>query len=178
MKNAVFPTDIFGFSTVDLDHLIPHGKTAVLSYWFVIPFLFNTPAAQGVRGDMHNHWTRNQCSCLLNGTLNGTGISRISGTGLKHLNLNKISLNDQANHYDCNPHIIIVPIMTIEEMRDYDGTRGYEAIVVTGANSAGVMDFDEADVGTRDKVIQSDSTNSVQNGKSTSSRPRRTCSCN
>ena len=97
VKNAVFPTDIFGFSTADLAHLIPHGKTAVLSYWFVIPFLFNTPAAQGVRGDMHNHWTRNQCSRLLNGTLNGTGISRISGTGLKHLNLNKISLTSSRH---------------------------------------------------------------------------------
>ena len=66
-KNAMCPTDIFGRSTADLAHLIPHGKTAVLSYWFVIPFLFNTPAAQGVQGDIHNHWTRNQCSRLLNG---------------------------------------------------------------------------------------------------------------
>ena len=100
-RKAVFPTEIFGFSTADLVHLIPHGRTAVLSYLFDIPFLFNTPSAQGVQGDHDHstHWTNEKwCSRLLNDTLDRNRNSRLSGTGLKHLDLNKISLHGQRTH--------------------------------------------------------------------------------
>ena len=153
VKNAVFPTDIIGRRAGPIAHLIPHGRTSVLSYWFVIPFLFNTPAAHGL-GDGTARWTRNQCSRLLNGTLSASNIKtqlpgngntttkrkRLDHTGLKHLNLNKISLHGQEYDYDRDPHVIIVPIMTMKQMKDFDGTEGYEAIVVTGINTGGITD--------------------------------------
>ena len=159
VKNAVFPTDIFGCRAGPIAHLIPHGRTSVLSYWFVIPFLFNTPAVHGL-GDGTARWTRNQCSRLLNGTLSGNGNTttkrkRLDHTGLKHLNLNKISLNGQEYDYDRDPHVIIVPIMTIKQMKDFDGTEGYEAIVVSGINTGGITDTPKDVVNERNIDIES-----------------------
>ena len=133
---VLFPMDIFGFApdenSFQVAHLIPNGFKAIRSYWFVVPFLFNTPSAYYddhniVRqvNDVHDIWTSVQCSRILN---NGTcqnsvaRSTRISHTGVKHLNINKICLSFQKELYDDNPHIIIVPIMTTpEEMRDWQG---------------------------------------------------------
>ena len=47
--DTVFPVDIFGFgpkeSFFEVAHLIPNSVATVRSYWFVVPFLFNTHRA-------------------------------------------------------------------------------------------------------------------------------------
>ena len=135
-RATMFPVDIFGFgveqSHFHVAHLIPNSVTAGKSYWFVVPFLFNTPSAyddNNIRVNAADDtWTSVQCSRLLNGTCrqnnNNNGAerpTRISHIGdwckTSEYNINNIGLTSQKVRYDDNPHIIIVPIMTPEEMR-------------------------------------------------------------
>jgi hypothetical protein len=141
---VLFPMDIFGFApdenSFQVAHLIPNGFKAIRSYWFVVPFLFNTPSAYY---DNDNNiqvnaaddiWTSVQCSRFLNGTCcghNNNETRRIDNTGVKHLNINKIGLKGQKDRYDIKPEMIIVPILTPEQMRDWQGG-GYSAIVLAG----------------------------------------------
>lgn len=51
---------------------------------------------------------------------------------MKHLVLNKIRLKGQREHFDRKPEeIIIIPILTREEVKDWNGG-SYSAIVVAG----------------------------------------------
>jgi len=59
---------------------------------------------------------------------------RTPSTGIKHLVANKIRLADQADYFDKNPCVLIAPVMTPQEMLDWNGG-GYSAIVMAGGIS-------------------------------------------
>jgi hypothetical protein len=52
-------------------------------------------------------------------------------TGLKHSVFNKLRLRGQGFDYDSNPCIMIVPVMTLNEVKAWDGA-GYNALVMAG----------------------------------------------
>ena len=55
--------------------------------------------------------------------------SRREGTGIKHFTANKMKLNDQKTFMDNNPCVLIVPIRTVNQAKNWDG-EGYDAIMV------------------------------------------------
>jgi hypothetical protein len=52
-------------------------------------------------------------------------------TGLKHSIFNKLRLRGQGELYDRKPCIMIVPILTLDAVKNWDGA-GYDALVVAG----------------------------------------------
>jgi hypothetical protein len=55
--------------------------------------------------------------------------ARIPNTGAIHFVANQIKLREYALHCDLNPRLFIVPVMTVQQMKDWNG-EGYEAIVL------------------------------------------------
>jgi hypothetical protein len=54
---------------------------------------------------------------------------RLKHTGLKHNHFNKCQLNSQEQAYDAPPYILIVPIMTLAEVKDWTGEK-YDVLVL------------------------------------------------
>jgi hypothetical protein len=68
---------------------------------------------------------------LIHGSKESPNGSRIAHTGAVHLVSNKIRLNKQAEHFDKNPRVLIVPILTVDQMKTWNGD-AYDAIVLAG----------------------------------------------
>jgi hypothetical protein len=58
-----------------------------------------------------------------------SGSKREDHVGIKHFPSNRIMLRQQRSYYDDNPSLLIIPIMTNEEVTKWDKT-GYSAIVL------------------------------------------------
>jgi hypothetical protein len=58
---------------------------------------------------------------------------RMEFTGVKHFPTNKIRLSLQQFYFDETPCVIIVPIMSLQQVLDWDGA-GYRAIVLAGGH--------------------------------------------
>ncbi len=56
---------------------------------------------------------------------------RITGTGIKHFLTNIIRLKAQVQYYDSLPCLLIIPILSLEQVRNWKG-EGYSAIVLAG----------------------------------------------
>jgi hypothetical protein len=69
---------------------------------------------------------------IIHGSLTPKGV-RIPYTGIKHSLVNMIRLCGQAEFFDMQPCVIIVPIMTLKQMRDWNLDE-YNAIVLAGAS--------------------------------------------
>ena len=54
---------------------------------------------------------------------------RATGTGLKHMICNKIRLSGQYTYFDRNPCLIIVPVLSLQQAKEWKG-EGYHAIVM------------------------------------------------
>ena len=67
----------------------------------------------------------------IHGSRKNVGTSRIMHTGLKHSVFNKLRLRGQAQLYDRASCIMIVPVMTLESVKGWDGS-GYQALVMAG----------------------------------------------
>jgi hypothetical protein len=56
---------------------------------------------------------------------------RSKGTGIKHFTANKLKLHDQETYIDNNPCVLIIPIRTLDQVKNWNG-EGYEAVVAVG----------------------------------------------
>jgi len=109
----------------DIAHLVPASKEHADTYWFVTHFLFGYEA--------NRSW--GEIRRLIHGTNKKTKngkLRKIDNTGLKHAVPNKIVLAGQKTHFDQNPHVLIIPICTLKEAKDWKG-KSYEAIVLIDA---------------------------------------------
>jgi hypothetical protein len=137
------PTDIFGHkddSIPIIAHLIPTSSAHASMYddvadWalgLTPTFLLNHP----IRDPLNEaeiaelaaikqkaiHGARPNCQ-------GGRSDRIVLGTGLKHSPGNKLRLDCQADFFDRNPCVVIVPIMDLAQMKAWHG-EGYEAIVM------------------------------------------------
>jgi hypothetical protein len=55
---------------------------------------------------------------------------RMNGSGIKHSKYNKFHLLMKEQYLDSNPVLIIVPILTLSQIKDWDGTSSYNAMVL------------------------------------------------
>jgi hypothetical protein len=123
----MWSTDIFGASPfeVDVSHLLPASPDRASVYFNVVQCVLSmNPLPRRLRARMKT------LQKAIHGTL-GAENYRIELTGVKHFPTNKIRLAFQWLYFDKMSCVVIVPIMSVEEMRRWDG-RGYRAIVLAG----------------------------------------------
>jgi hypothetical protein len=123
---AIFPKDIFNepCDENDLAHLIPHGPSAASTYVDV--------AIWALGLDIDASWEKVQKG--IHGAKQVTSDTRRSNrenhTGIKHFISNKVCLQGQRQYLDKLSSVYIIPVMTVEQMRAWNGD-GYSAIAIT-----------------------------------------------
>jgi hypothetical protein len=130
-KMKKWPVDIFGKKTsADIAHLIPASVTNGSMYSDVVRWIFGSSA-----------FSSDVAQKLIHGTRPSSNDPRIAHTGAVHLVSNKIRLNKQRAHFDTNPRVLIVPVLTVKQMKEWEG-EAYDAIVLAGGNG----DFSASEV--------------------------------
>jgi hypothetical protein len=119
-----WPVNIFGSSSNgEIAHLLPASSRNASLYDDVAAWTLALPA--------------DTPSAVLQKAIHGSvpsgGGSRIALTGLKHSVFNKLRLNGQGELYDRKPCIMIVPVMTLDEVKGWNGL-SYDALVMAGPN--------------------------------------------
>ena len=115
---------------------------------------FIEKAIVGVNRNNENPSSSVKNSNSLNNNETGSRTTpRITGTGIRHFGTNLIGLKAQSTHYSEKPCVIIVPIMTVEEMRNWKGD-AYSAIVLAGKWPA--RDTEEDSTATTSNDVYSD----------------------
>jgi hypothetical protein len=134
-SSSNFGVDIFGKESLFAAsaHLLPHASSCS-KYWIpLVPWVLCT-------GDIQLSWDFMQ-KCI-HGTLtepndgdNGSNASgrskKLYHVGIKHFLTNRIRLNRQIDYLDKFPCVIIVPLLALEKVRDWNG-EPYGAIVLAG----------------------------------------------
>jgi hypothetical protein len=64
---------------------------------------------------------------------------REDDVGIKHFRSNRICLLGQKDIFDTDPCLLIVPIMTVQQVKDWNG-EGYDAIVLAGHHNSTTPD--------------------------------------
>jgi hypothetical protein len=122
----LWPRNIFGERKFgdEIAHLVPASPRDADTWWFVVPWLFG-----GWHGPTDSRWKSwTGIKKAIHGMAE-SGESRVDHSGIKHFVTNKARIPGHKIYMDNNPCLLIVPIMTTEEVRDWDGG-GYEAIVL------------------------------------------------
>jgi len=135
----VWMQDIFFASrpSADVAHLVPASKVNALTWFHVVSWIL------GLRDDSYSYSkvakailgvcipvSQSQAGSR-RGKRQKTRPRRETSTGIKHLPLNKICLMQQAKFYDTRPCVLVIPVMTLQEAKDWNGHE-YDAIVVVG----------------------------------------------
>jgi hypothetical protein len=123
-NNSTWPKDIFGIDRngADIAHLIPHSHSKASLFFDVVTWAF------GFTDDVQ--W--NSLQKAIHGTFSNETGGRMAHTGIKHSVPNKIRLAGQVQFYDRDPCVLIIPILTLHEMKRWNG-EGYNAIVMCGS---------------------------------------------
>jgi hypothetical protein len=122
-EKAMFPTDILGrpYRGSHMTHLIPVCYARASAYSDVVRCVLGL-------GDE----ARNDIQQAIHGTQRRTPRgAHIPCTGAKHSPLNLAHIFGQGTFFEEEPCVIIVPIMTLEQMKAWN-LEGYEAIVLAG----------------------------------------------
>jgi hypothetical protein len=120
--------NIFGEPSTGAEsaHLLPHASSCS-KYWIpLVPWVLCTQNIQLSWDFMQKciHGTLTQ-------TADGRSGSKHSHVGIKHFPTNRIRLNGQKDFLDKYPCVILVPLLPLEEVRNWNGV-AYEAIVLAG----------------------------------------------
>ena len=118
--------DIFGelSPAAHSAHLLPHAPVCA-SYWYPVIFWVLSIHAE----EETLTWDIMQ-KCIHGTNKTGTN-TKIPSVGIKHFPTNRIRLISQGTYLDTYPCVIIVPIMTLKEVKEWQG-KGYSAIVLAG----------------------------------------------
>jgi hypothetical protein len=122
LNAAIWPVNIFGsLPDGEIAHLVPASSRNASLYDDVAAWTLALPAGS----------RRNVLQKAIHGSVPIIGGNRIANTGLKHSVFNKLRLPNQGELYDRKPCIMIVPVMTLDEVKGWNGG-GYEALVMAG----------------------------------------------
>jgi hypothetical protein len=129
--------DIFGVYShaIYSAHLLPNDLVCA-SYWFpVVPFVLSAGQAKLSWDFMQTciHGSLNETDHLpvVGGSDESSTPRKLPDVGIKHFPTNRIRFISQETYFDKFPCVIIVPIMTLEEVTSWRGGK-YEAIVLAG----------------------------------------------
>jgi hypothetical protein len=116
-------SDILGGGPGQVAHLLPHAPACAAYYGRTV--------ADALGLDF-NLLLPNQIQGLIHGTTSTKSKvfkKRETFTGLKHNYCNKCQLSSQKQMYDAPPYILIVPIMTLDAVKEWQG-EPYKVIVL------------------------------------------------
>lgn len=99
-------------------HLLPAGPNDADTWWFMPSMLLGEQIT-----------TFRQQRLAIHGMKRPEETNRIQHVGIKHFAANKARILGQGRHMDQNPHMLVVPILNQEQVRNWNGT-AYDAIVV------------------------------------------------
>jgi hypothetical protein len=127
-------TDIFGVKSVYAEptHLIPHSKK-VADYWFPFVSLVLYTGNEKWADSTEASWMFLQ-KCIHGSNKQAeeeTNTSEVPNVGIKHFPTNQIQLCSCLGYFERNPFVIIVPILTVDQVVHWSGG-GYNAIVLAG----------------------------------------------
>jgi hypothetical protein len=129
-----WPTDAFSTPNIDgeLAHLIPHSDNHASTYADVARCILalQDDAGEDIQQTIHGSRRRRRVARALRRRVFRRP-PRIPRTGFKHCSLNLIRLLGQKSFFDERPCVIIVPLMTLVQMKDWN-LEDYEAIVLAG----------------------------------------------
>ena len=108
-------------------YLMPHSPACAATWFAFVPWVLATSETFENK-EKWNYWS--ECIHGFNKETNG-GEQREKHVGIKHFPTNRISLQGPKDIYDDNPCLLIVPILTVGQVKDWKG-EGYEAIVLAG----------------------------------------------
>jgi hypothetical protein len=121
-NRALWPVDVLNIhSSGQIAHLIPNSVINASMYSDVARWIFGTENFRD--GDVIQK--------VIHGSKRSADGPRVPLTGARHFVANMIKLREQATHYDLNPGLFIVPVMTVQQMKDWNG-EAYDAIVLAG----------------------------------------------
>jgi hypothetical protein len=137
---AMWPVDVFGSPYVKgmpLAHLVPHGPDNSTLYFDVVACVLGLKDTKEVRQDGQEvvvppGWDTVQKA--IHGATTGPATApgkRVDNTGIKHSAPNMIRLYFQAEYLDTDPGLIIVPILTLDEVKAWEGGP-YDALALAG----------------------------------------------
>jgi hypothetical protein len=124
--------DMFLNRKPEAAHLISHAPLCHKAYGFIAEAATGKKLGPGPVG------TQNRLK-LLNGVCFQGESRRVPNTGLKHHKYNKMLLHSQETLLDgSEPEIIIIPLLTVEQVLGWNGRDEYEAMAITcGSESKG-----------------------------------------
>jgi hypothetical protein len=124
--------DIFGIPRTGADqraHLMPNSKRDAMKWSIAVPWIL-PDVPDVVRGETQDDFL-NRMNRYINGSRKrgSTETKRKTGSGIKHFLSNRIVLRHQGPMYDKNPRILIIPILTADQAKTWNGG-DYDAVVL------------------------------------------------
>jgi hypothetical protein len=130
-SSSAVKSDMFGNRTYEKSHLIPNAIVGSRAYGFV------AEAALGLKNTGKVRRLK-----LVNGVQEEKAdgkIKRVKQSGLKHNKYNKLRLKMQANFFDNAPFVLIIPILSLQQVLGWDETTSADAASLRDNNSYDVM---------------------------------------
>jgi hypothetical protein len=126
-NRQTYPVTVFGIDNMkaDVAHLVPASSVNAGMYGDVARWLFGLEDKDADGKVIQK---------LIHGCREEGKTNRMSGTGLKHFTSNKIRLPKQKEYFDTDPCMFIIPVMTLEEVKTWNGGK-YPAIFLAGDHS-------------------------------------------
>jgi hypothetical protein len=124
-KRDAWPCTVFavGDAVAAVARLVPARRTKAAAYVDVAVCALALDENSGLP------WETIQKA--LHGAAPAPGRGRVARTGIKHSVANRIRLRGSREYFDQNPCVLIVPVLTLNEVKRWRG-QGYQAIVVAG----------------------------------------------
>lgn len=120
-KSLIWPVNITNTSRLgDIAHILPAAPGDANTWWFTAPWVIGVNDRR-----QWNSWDARMRA--IHGYTSGT--SREEHTGIKHMITNKARVPYQRQFWDNNPCLLVIPILTPQQVKEWDGG-GYNAIQV------------------------------------------------
>jgi hypothetical protein len=122
-------TDIFGEPGFgEMAHLIPAFPDHASVYDDVATWALGLTRANLAANTDEEFWAAKQK--VIHGVKPDGNEGRVADTGLKHSQFNKIRLGNHQQMFNDDACILVVPIMSLDDVKNWNGQQGYDAIVL------------------------------------------------
>ena len=134
-KQLTWPVNIFGNGIGQISHLLPAASSKAALYDDVVTWVFALEQT-----NERDDWDKLKQK-LIHGSRpkkreENERVQKTRHTGLKHCVANKIRLQSQQDFYDNVPCVLIVPVMSLDDAKQWKGG-SYEAVVMAGEHPNG-----------------------------------------
>jgi len=154
VRSELWPNDMFGnVGNGDVAHLIPNSPGcakffADVGKWAVAPSSIDLDEPPTSCGCTERSWKKirretqaedleeRRNLAIVVGIREGKNASKVRDSSLKEHSLNKIRLNTQDTYLDAYPCMLIIPLMTLEQVLNWD-SQSYDVMVAVDGFTGG-----------------------------------------